>query len=298
MTASGATEARRPLGSFAASEGNNFEMFFTMADTNLQPTKLRQDAGERFGVVNVAGDGNCLFHALGLHDGEDGGALRLEVADFMEAHALNQDGFEGAWLEEAEALQQGRWGGDTAVTAYSLLRQVRVEIHVQQASGTVLVKDATHQDVADLADIALKRVLYNGADHYQALVPIAANQQGWEPAWEQPSPPIYFQETKPEPSPAPSRPPAKSRNRKPACLTKPGSSRKKVKKELKKKAAEPSLAQPQVQPLVRRRYKTKTMPPPELQDDILTELGRTPVKAKSSHPHRKQEDLIKDRPGL
>ena len=63
MTASGATEARRPLGSFVAPEGNNFEMFFTMADTNLQPTKLRQDAGERFGVVNVAGDGNCLFHA-------------------------------------------------------------------------------------------------------------------------------------------------------------------------------------------------------------------------------------------
>ena len=71
-----------------------------------------------------------------------------------------------------------------------------------------------------------------------------------------------------------------------------------MKKELKKKAAEPSLAQPQVQPLVRKRYKTKTMPPPELQDDILTELGRTPVKAKSSHPHRKQEDLIKDCPGL
>ena len=36
-------------------------------------------------------EGDCLFHA-------DGGALRIDVADFLEAKALKQDGFDETWL--------------------------------------------------------------------------------------------------------------------------------------------------------------------------------------------------------
>ena len=39
---------------------------------------------------------------------------------------------------------------------------------------------------------------------------------------------------------------------------------------------------------------TKTTPPPELRDDILTELCRIPVKPRMRHPHQHQENFIKD----
>ena len=57
------------------------------------------------GCVPVAGDGNCLFHALGYLDARDGAALRNEVAAFMVDQACSQEGFEDAWLEEAEELR-------------------------------------------------------------------------------------------------------------------------------------------------------------------------------------------------
>lgn len=40
-----------------------------------------------FKPIKVTGDGNCLFHALGHHDGYDGGALRIAVADFLQDNA-------------------------------------------------------------------------------------------------------------------------------------------------------------------------------------------------------------------
>eukprot|EP00434_Breviolum_minutum_P022474 symbB.v1.2.019835.t1/scaffold1644.1/size164340/5 len=52
----------------------------------------------------VAGDGDCLFHALAFFDGSDGGALRIDVADFMEQEAVNQPAFEAEWLDEAERV--------------------------------------------------------------------------------------------------------------------------------------------------------------------------------------------------
>ena len=46
----------------------------------------------------MEGEGDCLFHA-------DGGALRIDVADFLEAKALEPDGFDETWLQEAEKLR-------------------------------------------------------------------------------------------------------------------------------------------------------------------------------------------------
>ena len=42
----------------------------------------------------MEGKGDCLFHA-------DGGALRIDVADFLEAKALEPDGFEETWLHKS-----------------------------------------------------------------------------------------------------------------------------------------------------------------------------------------------------
>ena len=77
-------------------------------------------------VTQVAGDGDCLFHALAFFDASDGAALRIEVADFMEAHAEEQDGFEAAWFREASKLRESKWGGHTAIIAFSLLKNTRV----------------------------------------------------------------------------------------------------------------------------------------------------------------------------
>ena len=43
-----------------------------------------------------------------------------------------------------------------------------------------------------------------------------------------------------------------------------------------------------------RRYCKKTTPPPELRDDILTEICKAVVMPKSQHPHRKVEDGIQE----
>jgi hypothetical protein len=264
------------------------------------------------GIVNVPGDGDCLFHSLGLHDAQDGNALRIEIAHFMQQEALHQeDGFAGAWLDEAEELLDGRWGGHTAATAYSLMRTAKVEIHIRQSSGTVLVKDATHPDVAGIETAPIKRIFYNGVDHYQALVEVGPNPAGWQPAWEQPPPPIYFTETKKDSAPAPSAAlpafpsladAAKVGNRRKAFdfdQPRPGKKSKqsqKADKKGKKKedAGVPAVpAEPKPHPITDCRITTKTTPPPELRDDIMTDLAVYGVRPKTAHPHRKQEDLIK-----
>ena len=264
-----------------------------------------QDAAILLAVVPVAGDGNCLFHALAYQDHRDGGALRHEVAEFMEAEACNQAGFEGAWLDEAEELYQGTWGGHTAITAYSLLKQVRVEIHTRKPDGTVEVTDASHENVRGNFRLPVRRVLYSNQNHYDALMELADGPHDWQPAWNQPAPARYFKEeakTEEFPSLHAGAVAAATKNKKPARFTQPRPGRKQGQKPKRtqqqatqtpdaKQAAAPAPPQPHP---VRRRLRGKQAPPPELQDDIFTELDRIPVLAKTAHPHRKQEDMIKD----
>ena len=259
----------------------------------------------QLGHVPVAGDGHCLFHALGYLDGRDGAALRNEVAAFMVDEACNQAGFEEAWLEEADELLQGTWGGTQAITAYSLMKQVRVEMHTIHADGTGSVTDASHANVASDTNAPLRRVLYSNGNHYDALVELLPNPNGWTPAWEQPKPVTYFkEEEKPAPTPEKFPPPAKpaqSSNRKRPRLNAPRPTGKQAKKSKTKKGTDEApatkpkkaLNMPAQYPVLRRCV-TKTTPPPELRDDILTELCRIPVKPRMAHPHQKLEDLIKD----
>ena len=48
------------------------------------------------------------------------------AADFLEAHALEQERFEEVWLQEAEKLRASAWGGHNAIIAYSLMKRIRV----------------------------------------------------------------------------------------------------------------------------------------------------------------------------
>ena len=146
-------------------------------------------------MVDVPGDGNCLFHALAMQDEEGccGEELRAELADFLESEAFGQHGFEEVWLEEAEHLRGPAaecWGGAVAISAYSLLRQRRVFAHVKVAgSDVVKVQDSSHALVD--ADAPVAHLLYNGVDHYSALIE-AELSNAIAPAWPQPPPPRYF----------------------------------------------------------------------------------------------------------
>ena len=196
-------------------------------------------------------------------------------------------------------------GGHTAATAYSLLRTVKVEIHIRQSCGTVLIKDATHPDVAGNGLAPVRRVFYNGLDHYQALVQLGLNPDGWQPAWEQPPPETYFKEIKKETPAFPSLAQAAAvGNRRKATdfdQPRPGKKGKKSQKADGKEkrpenATEPVLpAKRGPHPLTHCRIVAKTTPSPELRDDIMTDLVVYGVRPKTAHPHRKQEDLIKAR---
>lgn len=146
-------------------------------------------------VVDVPGDGNCLFHALAMQDEEGccGEELRAELASFLESEAFGQDGFEEVWLEEAEHLRGPAaecWGGAVAISAYSLLRQRRIFAHVKVAGSDVVeVQDSSHA-VVD-ADAPVAHLLYNGVDRYSALIE-AELSDAMVPAWPQPPPPRYF----------------------------------------------------------------------------------------------------------
>ena len=140
-------------------------------------------------VVKVPDDGDCLFHALSLFDagmGCYGYALRNRIAEFMEARAAEQDGFEEAWRLEAQMLRNyWMWGGHTAITAYTLMTGARVMLHIHEAdSSSTTVIEASHATVAGNAAAPVKHLLYNGIDHYDALVQVG-DLVGLQPAWPQ-----------------------------------------------------------------------------------------------------------------
>ena len=186
-----------------------------------------------------------------------------------------------------------------------------MEIHAIQADGTISVTDASHADVANDADAPLRRVLYSNGNHYDALVELLPNPIGWSPAWKQPLPALYFKEDE---APAPKAEEFQSlakaaggRGRKQPRFSTPkpvGKHAKKGKGKAPAKGKSREEEDPDAKPKkgaaapaqypVMRRCRTKTTTPPELRDDILTELCRIPVKPRITHPHQREENLIKD----
>ena len=155
--------------------------------------RMQAPTNVTMGVVKVVGDGDCLFHALAFFDGSDGGALRIDVADFLEEEAVNQPGFAFEWLDEAEKLRENKWGGHTAIIAFSQMMATRVVLHTRLEDGTVAVAEASHGSVANSLTAPVRHILYNGADHYDALIQVA-DASGMEAAWPQPPPPLYLKE--------------------------------------------------------------------------------------------------------
>ena len=256
-------------------------------------------------VTRVAGDGDCLFHALGLPDSYDGNALRIEVADFMEARAPGLPAADQQlWLLEAEKLRGNRWAGHTAAVAYSAFKQRRVLIHQRRGEGAApRVEDATHASVPPTAP--LQHILYNGADHYDALVEVSTIE-GLVPAWEQPPPPAYFEHPNAVPFAAGSFPAlASSRARQPKrpsakfAAPRPAKKTKAAKAKAAGATKTPPAAQPEqpAAPEPARGADDEEMGEEEEErgaHQLLHDLAAVPVAPASAHPHRRAEDLIQD----
>ena len=267
-------------------------------------------------VVKVDGDGDCLFHALAFVDGHDGGALRIEMAEFLEEHAHEQAGFHEEWLQEAAKLRCNRWGGHTVIIAYSVMKNTKVMVHTKEGQGgAVKMEEMSHAAVQGKDDARVVHILYNGT-HYDALVEITGGLAGMVPAWPQPPPPLYFKapeqheefpslaagakgQAKPKkqrltaPRPAKkakAKAPAKGK----AKEAKPASVKPKVegsKKDTEGEVAAPALAAATCAPL----------PPEEAEEEdcalpgLMEALEAVPVAEASDHPHRKVEDMIQER---
>ena len=234
-------------------------------------------------VVRVAGDGDCLFHALARFDGSDGGALRIDVAEYMEAHAMEQHGFEEARLREAGKLRASAWGGHTAIVAFSLLKTVRVKVHTRNdETGAVVVEEVSHASIFGDATMPVQHILYNGKDHYDALTGIG-DFTGMVPAWPQPPPPTYFAQVGDEfpPLSASAKPSGKS-----------GRNGFNAPRPPKKGTAKAKGSKPKTHEVPDALEETQ---PDDEQDPwLLDALQEIPVAASSLHPHRIVEDLIKD----
>ncbi|CAE7394149.1 unnamed protein product, partial [Symbiodinium sp. CCMP2592] len=113
------------------------------------------DEEEHFGgeltMKKMTGDGNCLFHALAEKSGEDGVHLRSLIIQYLKENAFSQEHEEQVetWLEEAEHLESNpsNWGGDTAVVAFTLMKQQRTFVHWRESDGEIRTSERTHTEV-------------------------------------------------------------------------------------------------------------------------------------------------------
>ena len=155
-------------------------------------TSERTSDGDRINpivaIMCISGsDGDCLFHALAYFDGVLAQDLQLQVAWYMELFAPEQAGFEWEWWQEAQQLKQNQRHDVAAIlSAYTLLRQVRIMVHTRVADNpTPLVMEASHVAVANSDAAPIRHILYNGPlGRYDALVQVPG-VEGFEPAWEQ-----------------------------------------------------------------------------------------------------------------
>ena len=239
------------------------------------------------GVVKVAGDGDCLFHALAFFDGSDGGALRIDVADFMEAEAVNLNGWTGGEAPE------NKWGGHTAMMA------TRVGLHTRLEDGGIEPQLRGEQLRGATSSFSLqqRRPLrcfeWGGGRKWHGSCLAAATPAStmWRRKRLRQSSPLSDSRAETQ-APKPKRQrfsaarPQKISKKKPLNLKKAFNGGQCCGGEEEAECAQEHQKQ--------WRYTQKTTPPPELRDDIPTEMCRIRVAPMSEHPHRQQEDLIKD----
>ena len=256
-----------------------------------QDTVFKERPAPRFGpdedlqLIKMAGDGNCLFHALAYNEGEDGAALRAAVAEFLVEEALNQGVVADAWLEESDMLQSDParcWGGEVSIVAWTLLKRRRAIVYWTDDEGVPRKGEKTHPQV--LVDVEeegeeppVTRLFYNGKDHYDLLVPSSSHRSD---------------DISPQ-GPASSQPAQRDGRARAGPPLRPLAAKKAKAAQPKPKAPPPMPRVPEGQEAGERRDSEEQQEEEERCEDVLEELSRGPVAAASEHPRRALEDLIK-----
>ncbi|CAE7598782.1 unnamed protein product [Symbiodinium sp. CCMP2592] len=247
-------------------------------EPELGPSIEEHFAG-RLTRKKMTGDGNCLFHALAERSGENGLHLRAQIIQYLKENAASQEHEEQAeaWLEEAEHLEsnRGNWGGDTAIVAFTLMRQQRAFLHWRASDGQINTIERTHAEVDEEArrdpraaqNFTQAIHLWYARSHYDVLVP---SQDHTEPP--PPSPPLPPPPTAPEPPPSPHPEPRPAkRNR-----TRADRAENKQQAQARKAAW---IAEP-------------CPPRPEEGPSLMEDLTDMPVAPVSNHPRRNLEDAL------
>lgn len=132
-------------------------------------------------IVRQPGDGSCLFHSLafGLQDDVGAGALRRDIAYFLQRHADLE--IAGDTLEEwvswesqmsvgsyAQRMASGScWGGGIEMACFARLK--RANVHVYEPYSRWAVKRIACFNAP--AATKTVHILYRGGVHYDALLP-------------------------------------------------------------------------------------------------------------------------------
>ena len=252
----------------------------------------------------VPGDGHCFFRSVafqtqageGAH-GELRAAVVRAVAADAEAYVEFLVGCDiGGWLA---GMGGSEWADDLAVQAcVNLLRRpVLIWRLGLEQEPTIKVPWFWGPTEAVTPIYSLLDETRPGCEHYNVLVQQegisegrVAAEESLEPAWEI-QPPAETYPSKPTAKRvAQTSAKAESGNAKRRRFNAPRPKPKPVGKNHKSKDKH-EMPTPMKG---HRRYTCKTTPPPELRDDILTEMAKVPVApAGTLHPHRKVEDMIK-----
>lgn len=177
------------------------------------------------------------------------------------------------------------------------MKQKRIVVHARRVSegvATAVAEEMSHASVHGKADVRAAHIFYNGDDHYDALVGLA-DLAGMEPAWPQPSVPVYVVAAEVQP-----------------CSTSKNSTRRAVKKHTLKKKTRPSAKQPKPKQKPTRADARDKPPqsadgsaeaPPltqpqsvsdgDAEPGLMEALEAIPAASFSGQPHRELEDLIR-----
>ncbi|CAE7431392.1 unnamed protein product, partial [Symbiodinium sp. CCMP2592] len=112
------------------------------------------------------------------HDTEPGPSVEEHFRGMLAIKKMSGDG--NCLFHESQYLQSdpGHWGGDTAIIAFTRMRQQRVLLHWRTPNGDILTSERTHSDVDEAAQrgphaapnaTEVIHLWYNGRDHYDLL---------------------------------------------------------------------------------------------------------------------------------
>ena len=225
-------------------------------------------------LIPMTGDGNCLFHALAYRTRENAVHLQKDIIQFLRDAAQDQhdEEQEEAWLEEAAYLRgNANWGGDTAIVAFTLMRNQRVMLHWRGVDHRIHTDERTHRNVTmnlDAPDEDITHLWYNGEDHYDLLLPKPQSQAA------APAPDGPMGEGPPPPPPAPHaepRPPKRNKTK----------AQRPAHQERQRSSARPEPAT------------ASWSAEPEEEETLLEELTHIQVASDAAHPRRKLEDALR-----